>query len=114
MNNDFVPDHVEQSVKKSVEESSKESEEEKKSKKKKKQRTKSKKGKGNNIEWKNFDDKTLKSLGIKLAQSKRGYKFGEMYDFREFFGEKEWNDIINKSLLLPPIDKSQLVSLKKN
>ena len=115
--NEFIPDGVEKSVEKRVEESSKESEEEK-SKKKKKQRTKCKKGKPvhkkeNNIEWKNFDDKTLKSLGIKLAQSKTGYEFGEKYDFREFFWEKEWNSIVNRSLLLPPVDKSQLVPLKK-
>ena len=71
-----------------------------------KRRSKSKTG------WKDFDNKTLKHLGKRLAENKTGYEFGIQYDFREFFWEREWNAIVSKALDLSGWNKD-LVPLNK-
>ena len=81
---------------------------------KKKKKTTSKKSKNSkkktDLQWQNFDDKTLKHLGKKYAEHKSGYEFGIKYDFWEFFWKREWNKIVLNSLDLSTENK-ELVPL---
>ena len=67
----------------------------------------------NKVNYKDFDSKTLVALGKKLAERKSGYEYGVQYDFREFFWEKEWDDIITRALSLSSESPRKLVPFKK-
>ena len=76
-------------------------------------RKKSRKKSKISVDWKNFDDKTPKHLGKQLVEKKTGYEFGIQYHFREYFWEKEYNEIVSKSLDLSLSENKNLVPLKK-
>ena len=48
--------------------------------------------------WKRFKSDELRKLGKKLAEHKCGYEFGVKYDFREFYFEKDWDEIVNRAV----------------
>ena len=48
-------------------------------------------------------------MGKRVAQNKSGYKFGVQYDFREFFFQREWNNILKRGLAME--DRKDLVPL---
>ena len=49
------------------------------------------------------------SLEKRVAQNKSGYEFGVQYDFREFFFQQEWNNILKRGLAME--DRKDLVPL---
>ena len=57
----------------------------------------------------NFDSETLRALGKRLAEHKTENEFGNKYDFREYFWDREWEDIVVKSLDLSPESTKNLV-----
>ena len=103
----FIPD----SPRSSVESAEKRSKKHSTSTKKKAEKTRKSKKlvQKNTISWQNFDAKTLKSLGKKLAEHKTGYEFGSKYNFQEFFFEREWDSIIKRSLEISSPRYSELV-----
>ena len=70
-----------------------------KSKAEKKAKSKKKKASKHNkrVNLENFDSETLRALGKRLAKHKTGYKFSNKYN-REYFWDREWEDIVVKSL----------------
>ena len=76
--------------------------------KKKRKRVYSKQTK-KSVKWQDFDHENLISLGKRVAQNKSGYEFGVQYDFREFFFQQEWNNILKRGLAME--DRKDLVPL---
>ena len=62
-----------------------------KSKAEKKAKSKKKKASKHNkrVNLENFDSETLRALGKRLAEHKTGYEFGNKYNFREYFWDRE-------------------------
>ena len=81
------------------------------SKAEKKAKSKEKKASKHNkrVNLENFDSETLRALGKRLAEHKTGYKFDNKYNFREFFWDREWEDIVVKSLDLSPESTKNLI-----
>ena len=74
---------------------------------KKRKNSKSKKEPFN---WKdlNLTDAEMIAVGKNRAETKSGYEYGNQYDFREFFFEKESNNIVKKGIEIKA-DKQSLI-----
>ena len=71
---------------------------------------KNSKSKKKPFNWKdlNLTDAEMIAVGKNRAETKSGYEYGNQYDFREFFFEREWNTIVEKGIEIKA-DKQSLI-----